>query len=120
MTATTPRRRMSAKRRNHIFSENFGICCLCERKIDRHRDRWIIEHIRALGLCGKDTNPNCGPAHFECAQVKTRTEDMPRIHKAKRQQAAHEGRKPPNGFWKPEGAVYDWTQRRYRLDPNSH
>lgn len=81
---------MSAKRRHHIFSErstahHVAPCCICGKPIHRHHDRWIIEHIRALGLLGRDTNANCAPAHYDCAQVKTATQDLPMIAKAKRQ-----------------------------------
>ncbi|WP_406873279.1 hypothetical protein WHT83_06160 [Aminobacter sp. P9b] len=119
MTANTPRLRMTDKRRQHIFSENctghnVAPCCICGKPIHRHNDRWIVEHKRALALLGPDTNTNCGPAHYDCAQVKTHTEDLPRIRKAKRQQARHEGtHKPSRGFKRPDGLVYDWQKRRY-------
>lgn len=122
MTENTPRRSMSEKRRQHIFSENctghnVAPCCICSRSIHRRNDRWIVEHKRALGLLGKDVNTNCGPAHYDCAQVKTHTEDLPRIRKAKRQQARHEGTvKPSRQLSAPEGCSYDWQKRRYVRD----
>jgi hypothetical protein len=117
-TENTPRGRMSQRRRQHIFSENctahnIAPCCICGDPIHRHDDKWIIEHKRALGLLGPDTNTNCGPAHFDCAQVKTHTQDLPRIRKAKRQQARHDGKKAPTKFWKPAGAIYDWKRGQY-------
>lgn len=119
MTENTPRARMSAKRRQAIFTEhctdhNVAPCCLCGEPVHRHSDRWIIEHKRALGLLGPDVNTNCGPAHFKCAEVKTHTQDLPRIRKAKRQQARHEGtKKPARGFQVPAGVLFDWRLRRY-------
>lgn len=118
MTTNTPRKRMSPARRHHIFSENctghnIAPCCLCGEPIHRHDDRWIIEHKRALALLGPDTNPNCGPAHYACAQAKTHTEDLPRIRKAKRQQAA---KKPSGMFWRPANAVFDWKRGRYVME----
>ncbi|WP_108609381.1 hypothetical protein [Aminobacter sp. MSH1] len=130
---------MTEKRRQHIFSENctghnVAPCCICERLIHRHNDRWIVEHKRALALLGADTNTNCGPAHYECAQVKTHTEDLPRIRKAKRQQEAAtpryvhdthtlEDMAPPRPkkrqLTTPEGSSYDWKLRRYvKADPH--
>lgn len=44
-------------------------------------------------LHGPDVNTNCGPANFACGEFKTHTQDLPRIRKAKRQQARHEGAK---------------------------
>ncbi|HEV2898830.1 MAG TPA: hypothetical protein VGX71_13540 [Pseudaminobacter sp.] len=119
MTANTPRARMSEKRRQHIFSENctahnVAPCCICGDPVHRHNDRWIIEHKRALALLGPDTNTNCGPAHFACAQVKTHKQDLPMVRKAKRQQEAGK-KKPRKGFTVPVGATYDWKRRRYTV-----
>ncbi|ESY02737.1 hypothetical protein [Mesorhizobium sp. LNJC405B00] len=119
MTANTPRAGMSPRRRQHIFSENctshnVAPCCVCGEAIHRHEDRWIIEHKRALALLGPDVNTNCGPAHFRCGEVKTYTQDLPRIRKAKRQQARHEGtKKPARGFQVPAGVSFDWKAQRY-------
>ena len=79
------------------MSENTPRKRLCGKSIHRHSDRWIVEHIRALALLGDDINTNCAPAHYECALVKTHTEDLPRIRKAKRLAAP----KKRKGFWKP-------------------
>lgn len=89
VTSPTPRRAMSAKRRHHIFTErstrhHIAPCCVCEKDVHRLNDRWIVEHLRALGMLGPDTNANCGVAHFECAQEKTSKQDLPNIAKAKR------------------------------------
>ncbi|TPM25725.1 hypothetical protein [Mesorhizobium sp. B2-3-4] len=94
--APTPRRPMSQRRRQAIFSENctahnIAPCCLCGDPVHRHEDQWIIEHKRALGLLGPDINTNCAPAHAACGLKKTAEQDLPRIAKAKRQAAA--GRK---------------------------
>lgn len=119
MTENTPRARMSTKRRQAIFTEhctghNVAPCCLCGKSVHRHSDRWIIEHKRALALLGPDLNTNCAPAHFECATVKTHTEDFPKIRKAKRQEAGHEGtKKPARGFQIPAAVAFDWKAPRY-------
>lgn len=127
MTAPTPRGRMSSKRRQHIFSENstahnLAPCCICGRLIHRHNDVWIVEHKRALGLLGSDSNPNCAPAHETCRREKDK-EDLARIAKAKRQEAAGVAAKDNlsqeqvirarRGLNVPAGVVYDWKQRRY-------
>lgn len=88
----TPRRPMSAKRRHHIFSEhctghNVAPCCICGDPIHRYDDQWIIEHKRALGLLGKDTNVNCAPAHEDCRRSKDKI-DAAMMAKAKRQALA--------------------------------
>lgn len=116
LTEATPRQRMSQKRRHHIFTDHcishqVAPCVVCGKPVHRFNDRWIIEHVRPLGLLGRDVNTNCGPAHYECGMVKTVTQDMPRIRKARRQAMA--GRKVGSGFRKPAGAVYDWSRRKY-------
>ncbi|AMS39344.1 hypothetical protein [Aminobacter aminovorans] len=102
MTANTPRQRMNDKRRQHIFSENctghnVAPCCICSQPIHRHNDRWIVERKRALALLGKDVNNNCGPAHYDCARVKTHTEDLPKIRKPSAGRLCTRARKRSDG-----------------------
>ena len=54
------------------------------------RERWIVEHIRALELEGADDIDNLGPAHEACATDKTR-EDHRRAAHPKRQKIRHTG-----------------------------
>jgi 5-methylcytosine-specific restriction endonuclease McrA len=91
---TTPRKRLSAHRRLQIWEWARGICVLCQQPIEAARERWIIEHIRALELGGDDTPENMGPAHATCAQVKTR-DDHRRAAKAKRQKIKYIGAERP-------------------------
>jgi hypothetical protein len=66
------------------------VCVLCGQKIDGVRERWIAEHIRALELAGEDDLSNMGPAHEECALVKTQN-DHRWAARAKRQKIRHIG-----------------------------
>jgi len=131
MIPATPRKRMSQKRRQAIFSEhctahNVAPCCVCGRPVHRHDDRWIVEHIRPLALLGDDINTNCAPAHYECGVAKTAKEART-VAKAKRQaKTAEKGQRAPRGlpesrrgFWKPENVFYDWKMRRYSLSPGT-
>lgn len=90
--ATTPRRKLSTRDRLAVFERAGGICVLCSRKIAAG-ERWIAEHIRALGLGGEDAPDNMAPAHEACARAKTngRDGDLARIAKAKRVKAKHIG-----------------------------
>jgi hypothetical protein len=115
----TERKPMSQARRHAIFTEraiahNLAPCCVCGGLVHRWKDRWIAEHVTALGIGGRDINTNVGVAHYECALAKTR-DDMKAIAKAKRIKARHEGtqRKSRRGFWRPANAVYDWNKQRY-------
>jgi len=63
---------------------------ICGSKIDGVREKWIVEHVRALELGGDDTRENMAPAHEACGIEKTR-DDHARAAKAKRVKAAHLG-----------------------------
>ncbi|SDQ98480.1 hypothetical protein SAMN05519103_00308 [Rhizobiales bacterium GAS113] len=84
---TTPRKPLSPTKRLAIFELRGGICCVCTKPI-RAGERWIDEHVRALGLGGSNDDANRDIAHEKCAAIKTREEDMPRINKAKDQKKA--------------------------------
>lgn len=94
---TTKRRSMSQSRRLKIFENHYGVCCHCNGKIDGVREKWIVEHLRALGLGGEDEDSNCAPAHETCRRVKDK-DDVKRISKAKRVKAKHIGAKKPSSF----------------------
>ncbi len=64
---TMARRKLTPHRRLRVWETTGGVCVLCERKIDGVRERWIVEHIRALELGGADDLFNLGPAHEACA-----------------------------------------------------
>lgn len=87
---TTVRRRMTPHRRLQVWERTGGVCILCNRPIDGARERWMVEHIRALELGGADELNNTGPAHEACALTKTR-DDHRRAAQAKRQKIRHIG-----------------------------
>ena len=83
---TTERHKLTPTKRLRIWERDKGVCCLCQNKIDGVRDRWIVEHKRALELGGEDADHNMGVAHQACADEKTNgpTGDHARAAKAKR------------------------------------
>jgi 5-methylcytosine-specific restriction endonuclease McrA len=87
---TTPRSRLTPHRRLKVWERTSGQCVVCHQQIDGVRERWIVEHIRALELGGADEPDNMGPAHETCAAAKTRN-DHHRAAKAKRQKIQHLG-----------------------------
>lgn len=103
---------MGRTRRLRIWEAAGGVCILCDRKIDGVREKWIVEHKRALGLGGEDTDANCGPAHEDCRRAKDKI-DVPAIAKAKRNKQRHLGIKKRPSFQKPPGVRYDWKAGRY-------
>lgn len=84
---TTKRKAMPQMRVLRIWEASKGICCLCNKPIDGSRDRWFVEHIRALELGGKDIDDNCAPAHYTCKPAKD-AKDHSRAAEAKREKAA--------------------------------
>ena len=78
------RHKLTTRQRLAIWEKAKGICVLCNRRIDGLRERWIIEHIRALEIGGLDEPANMGPAHETCERRKTQ-DDHRRTAKAKRQ-----------------------------------
>lgn len=87
---TTRRRTMTEARRLKAWEAYKGVCVLCKQPIDGVRDKWIVEHMRALGLGGPDTDDNCGPAHEACRRIKDK-DDVSRIAAAKRAKIKHLG-----------------------------
>lgn len=87
---TTKRRSLSGHSRLKAWERTGGICVVCDQPIDGVRERWIVEHIRALELGGADDIENMGPAHDTCGREKTR-EDHARSARAKRQKIRHLG-----------------------------
>lgn len=92
---TTRRRSMTPSRALRIWEAHRGVCVTCGLPIDGVRDRWFVEHVRALELGGEDTDANCGPAHWDCKHDKD-AEDHSRAAKAKRAKADHLGIRRPS------------------------
>lgn len=84
--ATTERKKLTPTQRLKIWERDRGVCCLCGGKIDGAREKWIVEHLRALELGGADDPSNMGVAHAGCADAKTHgpNGDHARAAKAKR------------------------------------
>ena len=87
---TTQRRSLSGRRRLQAWERTGGTCVVCGLIIDGVRERWIVEHIRALELGGVDELENMGPAHESCGREKTR-DDHALTARAKRQKIRHLG-----------------------------
>ena len=88
------RKPLTAKERIELFRAHDGMCCICGGKI-QVGELWIDEHERALALGGTNDLDNRGPAHEQCAKIKTKA-DMAMIAKAKRIEAKHFGAKKKN------------------------
>lgn len=90
---TTKRKPMTPRMRLKVWEAHKGVCALCGGKIDGVRERWIVEHLRALELGGEDIEANMAPAHETCALMKTggTAGDHARAAKAKRVKGKHLG-----------------------------
>ena len=96
------RRRLSTRERARIFADHGGRCHLCGGAIQAG-EGWDVSHDRPLALLGEDGGDNLKPAHRKCHRAHTAEVDVPRIAKAKRQEAAHRGFKRPAGSIKSRG-----------------
>jgi 5-methylcytosine-specific restriction protein A len=93
----TPRPTISAARRAAIFRDNGGVCYLCERKI-APGEHWHVEHVKARGLGGSDSDENLRPAHVDCHAPKTR-KDRAIMADADRALIRHVGLKTRSRAW---------------------
>lgn len=92
---TTRRKKMTKSRALKIWEARKGICWFCNVKIDATREKWFIEHPRALEMGGSDDDSELWPAHWEHKAAKDAA-DHKAAAKAKRAKAAHLGIKDPN------------------------
>lgn len=95
------RRRWSTAVRRRVWSRFDGLCQMCRQPTDERG--FDLDHHIPLALGGEDEEANLRPLCRPCHRVKTGGEDVPRIAKAKRQEAAHRGFKRPAGSIKSRG-----------------
>jgi 5-methylcytosine-specific restriction protein A len=93
---TTPRKPLTPTQRLKLFEDHKGKCGICGLKIQAG-EKWIDEHLRALGLAGSNDMENRAPAHVKCAADKTK-QDVSDIARAKRRKMRHLGIKKPSSF----------------------
>lgn len=93
---TTTRLRMTDTRALKAWENTKGFCVTCGLKIDGAKQRWFVEHIRALELGGKDEDSNLGPAHFDICKAVKDADDHARAAKAKRNKRAELGIRQPS------------------------
>lgn len=106
---TGKRGRMTPTRRLKVFERAKGTCWVCFRRI-QIGEKWIVEHLRPLGLGGTDDDENLGVTHLTCAQEKTKG-DMQAISKAKRSKIKAYGMKSPAKNPMPGSKASKWKRR---------
>jgi 5-methylcytosine-specific restriction endonuclease McrA len=84
------RRRISTKERVAIFEREGGICHFCNLKV-QPGEEWDVSHEIPLEIGGEDGGTNLRVAHRTCHRHQTKSVDIPRIAKTKRQKAKHLG-----------------------------
>lgn len=114
---TTKRKALTPTQRLKLFEKHKGVCVLCGGEI-RSGDKWIDEHLRALGLGGTNDDDNRAPVHVACAKAKTDQEDLPRIAKAKRSKMASLGIKRDTGK-KIQSRGFDRVEKVRKVDKTS-
>lgn len=109
---TTKRKPMTPRLRLKVWEAHKGICAICGGKIDGVRERWVLEHLRALALGGADDESNMAPVHEGCALTKTFgiSGDIAKAAKAKRVKIKHLGiKKSKNPL--PGGKGSKWRRK---------
>lgn len=115
--STTKRNPLTPTQRLKLFEAHKGKCALCGHDI-RSGEKWIDEHMRALGLGGSNDLDNRAPVHVACAKVKTEKEDIPRIAKAKRSKMAALGIKRETGK-KIQSRGFDRVEKARKIDKSA-
>lgn|SRR5574341_116480 len=95
-----------AKVRAAAFLRADGKCEICHAKIVGRAE---YDHIIPDGLGGTPDLDNCQVTCSKCHRLKTSSEDVPRIAKAKRQQRSHIGAKAKRPF--PGSKASSWKKR---------
>lgn len=114
---TRPRNSVKARREcfdKHKRTDALGRivmdCHICNGVILPGIDRWEAEHVIMHVVGGEEIKP----AHYSpCHKLKTKS-DVKKWSKAKRVRDRRFGITRPKGFYKPEGAWFDWGSGRYR------
>jgi 5-methylcytosine-specific restriction endonuclease McrA len=90
-----PRKGFNPKQRAVIFSENGGVCHLCNGPIQAGQ-AWDVDHVKALGMGGTNDAANLRPAHAKCHRgVGSKTsDDVKAISRADRLAKKHFGITP--------------------------
>lgn len=96
------RREFSTKVRLEALARCMGHCEQCTRKLWDCSD-YNYDHIIPDQLGGEPVLSNLQVLCKACHKLKTTSEDVPRIAKAKRQEKKHFGIKPPSR----------WPKRRF-------
>lgn len=109
------RREFSSKIKVAAFRRADGRCEKCSVRLSV--GKFAYDHRIPDAMGGEPTLDNCEVLCTACHSAKTRTVDVPRIAKARRQAAKHIGIKRPSSFRKPpEGSRWDWRLGRRVFD----
>lgn len=97
----TKRKPLTRRQRVKMHDEHGGICVVCLQPIPSG-ERFIDEHIIPLEIGGSNDASNRGPAHIQCAKIKTKR-DQKLIAKSYRVRAKHLGIRKRSGRQLPGG-----------------
>ena len=87
------RKEFSTRTKAKAFHRAGGNCDGCGGRL--YVGKFAYDHDNPDGLTGDPTLENCRVLCTACHSVKTTTQDVPRIAKAKRREAKHIGAKAP-------------------------
>lgn len=105
------RREFPSKVRLARWEHSGGRCEYCDIKI-RHSAHY--DHAIADAIGGEPTFDNCRVACRTCHDLKTHTEDIPKIAKSKRTRAKHVNAREKRPTFRKPPAGYDVWRRQWR------
>ena len=88
------------------FKRSGGNCEACTAHL--YPAKFHYDHDNPDGLTGEPTLENCVVLCLACHKVKTTTVDVPRIAKAKRNEARHIGAERPKRPWPKRTFAEQW------------
>ena len=112
------RREFTRKTRAQAFERCGGCCEECGAKLKVGEGEY--DHRIPCAMGGEATLDNCQVLCRVCHRApgaKT-AQDVANISKAKRREHKHLGikRTKSRGFWKPEGAKFNWNKGKYEAE----
>lgn len=88
------RREFTGRVKAAAFERSCGACEICKARLVPGKFQY--DHLIPAALGGEPSLANCQVICDACHGAKTAKQDVPRIAKAKRQEAAHIGAKAPS------------------------
>ena len=106
MVANVNRREFPRAVKRAAYKRANGHCEKCTAEL--YTGKFHYDHDNPNAMTGEPTLENCVVLCLACHKVKTTTVDVPRIAKAKRNEARHIGAERPKKAWPKRSFQQQW------------